>query len=205
MSDRIIIEKELDLKTDSVLSETDKNRVRDFYCSCRECLSTHENPSVQNKTFVSLKPVNLKPFYIRPYLTHEREIKFAEKEMEKFRLMGFLHKGFSEYLSLIILIKKCHDGAKLNKDQEYRTAVDFKHLNSHLPYIKFSYPEIKNMLHKIVRSQTNIYSDLDRKQTFYSINLDDDSTKYTSCFASPGSLVIQLRKLLTLLFHGTYE
>ncbi len=79
MSDRVIIEKELDLVTDSVLSETDKIKVRDFYYSCRECLSTHDNPSVQNKTYVSLKPINLKPFYIRPYLTHEKEVIFAQR------------------------------------------------------------------------------------------------------------------------------
>ncbi len=59
MSDRIIIEKEHDLNTNSVLSETDKSKVRDFYYSCKECLSSHNNPSVQNKT-ASLKPVNLK-------------------------------------------------------------------------------------------------------------------------------------------------
>ncbi len=55
--------------------------IRDFFYSMHECLSTHDNPSVQNKSYVSLKPVNLKPFYIKPYLTHE--IKFAEAEMEK--------------------------------------------------------------------------------------------------------------------------
>ncbi len=42
-------------------------------------------PSVQNKSYVSRKPVNLKPFYIKPYLTHGSEIKFAEAEMEKLR------------------------------------------------------------------------------------------------------------------------
>ncbi len=42
---------------------------------------------------VSLRPINLKPFYIQPYLTHEKEIKYAEQEMEKYRLMGILCKG----------------------------------------------------------------------------------------------------------------
>ncbi len=93
MPDRIIIEKERDLDTNSVLSETDKGIVREFYYSCTESLSTHDNPSVQNRTFVSLKPVNLKPFYIKPYLTHEREIKFAEKEVEKIQTYGNFIKG----------------------------------------------------------------------------------------------------------------
>ncbi len=82
MSDRNIVRKELDLDTDSVLTDNDKQSIRDFYYSMRECLSTHDNPSVQNKSYVSLKPVNRKPFYIKPYLTHESEIKFAEAEME---------------------------------------------------------------------------------------------------------------------------
>ncbi len=65
MSDRNIIRKELDLKTDSVLSDTHKHFIRDFFYSMRD------NPSVQNKSYVSLKPVNLKLFYIKPYLTYE--------------------------------------------------------------------------------------------------------------------------------------
>ncbi len=69
MSDRNIIRKELDLNTDSVLSDTDKYSIRDCLYSMRECLSTHDNPSVQNKSYVSLKPINLKPFYIKPYQT----------------------------------------------------------------------------------------------------------------------------------------
>ncbi len=71
MSDRNIIRKELDLNTDSVLSDTDRQSICDFFYSMRECLSTNDNPSVQNKSYVALKPINLKPIYIKPYLTHE--------------------------------------------------------------------------------------------------------------------------------------
>ncbi len=88
MSDRNIIRKELDLETDSVLSVADKHSIHNFVYSMCECLSTHDNPSVQNKSYVSLKPINLKLFYIKPYLTHESEIRFAEAEMEKLRQMG---------------------------------------------------------------------------------------------------------------------
>ncbi len=89
MSDRNIVRKELDLSTYTVLPDSDKHSIRDFYYSMRECLSTHDNPNVQNKSYVSLKPVNLKPFYMKRYLTHESEIKFAEAEMEKLRHMFF--------------------------------------------------------------------------------------------------------------------
>ncbi len=92
----------------------------------RECLSTHDNPSVQNMSYVSLKPVNLKPFYIKAYLTHETEIKFAEAEMEILCQMGILRRGSSEILSPIMLIKKSHSGAKLNEVPEYCLVVDFK-------------------------------------------------------------------------------
>ncbi len=70
-----------------------------------ESLSTHDNPSVQNKSYVSLKQVNLKPIYIKAYLTHESETRFAEAEMEKLRQMGILRRGSSEFLSPIMLIK----------------------------------------------------------------------------------------------------
>ncbi len=92
----------------------------------RKCLSTHNNLSVHNKSYVSLKPVNLKHFYIKPYLAHESEIMFAEAEMEKLRQMGILRRGSSEFLSHIMLIKKSHSGAKLNKAPEYCPVVDFK-------------------------------------------------------------------------------
>ncbi len=60
MSDRNIIRKELDLDTDSVLPGNDKQSIRDCFYSMHECLSTHDNPSVKKKLYVSLKPVNLK-------------------------------------------------------------------------------------------------------------------------------------------------
>ncbi len=102
------------------------------------------NPGVQNNSYVSLKPINLKLFYIKPCLTHESEIRFAEAEMDKLLEMGILRRGSSEFLSPIMLIKKSHSGAKLNKAPEYHLVVDFKYLNLHLPDIKFSYPEIKH-------------------------------------------------------------
>ncbi len=127
------------------LADNDKQSIKDFYYSKRECLSTHNNPSVQNKSYVSLKPVNLKPFYIKSYLTHESKIKFAEAEMEKLRQMGILCRDSCQFLSPIMLIKKSHSGAKLSKSPEYRLMVDFKYLHPHLPDIKFSYPKIKHV------------------------------------------------------------
>ncbi len=89
----ILFRKELDLDTDSVLSGSDKQSIHDLFYSMSECLSTHDNLSVQNKSYVSLKLVNLKPFYIKPYLIHESEIRFAETEMEKLHRMDILRMG----------------------------------------------------------------------------------------------------------------
>ncbi len=160
-----------------------------------ECLSTHDNPSVQSKYHVSLKPVSLKPFYIKPYLTHESEIKFAEAEMEQLRQMGILCQSSSEFLSPIMLIKRSNSGAKLAKGPEYHLVVDFKYLNLHLPDIKFSYPEIKHVLHKIGRHCSRVFRVLDLKHAFHSIILTEESKQYTSCSASPGSPTYQYNKL----------
>jgi hypothetical protein len=94
-----------------------------------------------------------------------------------------------------MLIPKAHSGSKLSTSPEYRLVVDFKYLNSFLPDVKFSYPEIKHILHKIGRGNSTIFSVLDLKNAFFSINLHKDSIKYTSCCASPGSPVYQFRKL----------
>ncbi len=115
--------------------------------------------------------------------------------MEKLRQMGILRRGSSEFLSPIMLIKKSHIGAKLNKVPEYCLVVDFKYLNSHLPDIKFSYPEIKHVLHKIGRHSRLVFSILDLKHAFHSINLTEESKQYTSCCASPRSPTYQYNKL----------
>ncbi len=98
--------------------------------------------------------------------------------MEKLHQMGISCKGSSEFLSPIMLI---NSEAKLNKTPEYRLVVDFKYLNSHLPDIKFSYPEIKHVLHKIGRHSSHVYSVLDLKHVFHSINLTEYSKQYYSC------------------------
>ncbi len=73
--------------------------------------------------------------------------------------------------------------------------VDFKYLNSHLPDIKFSYPEIKHVLHKIGRHSSQVISILNLKHIFHSINLTEESKQYTSCCASPSSPTYQFNKL----------
>ncbi len=73
--------------------------------------------------------------------------------------------------------------------------MDFKYLNSHLPDIKFSYPEIKHVLHKRGRHSSHVYRMPDLKHAFYSINPTEDSKQYTSCCASPGSHTYQYNKL----------
>ena len=72
LSDRSIINKELDLNTASILNETEKPQIRELLYSLRSCISSHDNSSANSKNYVSLKPVALKPFYNMPYLTHER-------------------------------------------------------------------------------------------------------------------------------------
>ncbi len=109
--------------------------------------------------------------------------------------MGILRRGSSEFLSSIMLIKKSHIGAQLTKSPEYRLVVDFKYLNSHLLDIKFSYPKIKHILHKIGRHSSRVFSMLDLKHAFHSINLTEESKQYTNCFTSPGSATYQFNKL----------
>ncbi len=117
MSDRSIVKRELDLITDSVLPELERADIIDFFYTMRDCLSTHDNPSVHCKAVVSLNPVNLKPFYKQLYLTHQKEIKFAEAEMETLMKIGILCRGSSKFLSPIMLIKNHIVGLHLEQCQ----------------------------------------------------------------------------------------
>ncbi len=163
MSDRSIVQSELDSSTDSVLPEIERSDIVDFFYTMSDCLSTHDNLSVHCNATLSLNPVNLKPFYIKPHLTHEKKIKFAEAEMEKLVKMGILRRCSCEFLSPIMLIKKSHSGSKLRTSSEYRLVVDFKYLNSRLLDLKFSYPEVKHILNKIGRLSANIFNMVDLK------------------------------------------
>ncbi len=66
---------------------------------------------------------------------------------------------------------------------------------SHLPDIKFSYPEINHVLHKISRHSSHVYIILDMKHVFHSINLTEESKQNNSCCASPGSPTNQFNRL----------
>ncbi len=90
-------------------------------------------------------------------------------------------------MSPITLIKKSYTDSSLGTSPEYHLVVNFKYLNSHLPDVKFSYPEDKHILHKIGRSSAKIYSVLDLRAAFHSINL--------SVYASPGSSTYQSNRL----------
>ena len=195
LPDSEIITRELDLTTDSVLTPSQRIMANSLFYELRDCLSIHDNPSISSKRFVKLNPVNLPPFYIKPYLTHPEEIKFAEKELRKLQLMGILQRGSSEFLSPIMLIRKSHSGQVLSKSAPWRAVANFQYLNKHLPDVKFSYPDVKHVLHKIGRSKAGIFSVLDLKHAFYSINLDPDSIQYTTVCGSPGSPSYQYLRL----------
>ncbi len=58
---------------------------------------------------------------MKPYLTHELEIKFAKAEMETLRQMGILRRGSSEFLSPIMLIKKVVQWCQISKITRIQT------------------------------------------------------------------------------------
>ncbi len=96
-------------------------------------MSTHDNPRVQKKTFFSLKPVNLKTFYVGPYLTHEREIKFAEKEMEKFCLKIIIdHSSVEGSASLLNTLNSVDNSRGLSAELHDNTCT----LDNHIPFVE---------------------------------------------------------------------
>ncbi len=195
MTDREIIKRELDLKTDSVLSPDERSKVFDMFYKNRACLSTHGQVGTNTNLSIKLLPQNLSPFSIKPYLKHERDILFAEAELKKFEQLGILQKGYSEFLSPVMLISKAHTGEVLDHSQPVRLLADFRHLNKHLQNIKFSYPEVKYILQKVGKTKPTVFSLLDLKHAFYSILLHPDSRKYTTICAAPGSISYRFLRL----------
>ena len=101
MTDKEILRMKLNLK-DSILNEkeflmkveqfTDVFSLRDEIGTC---------PFIE----VHLKLKDETPFFIRPYPMREEQKKVIQKEMDRLKHLGIIHKGLTGYSSLVVLVK----------------------------------------------------------------------------------------------------
>ena len=92
---------------------------------------------------VHLKLKDKTPFFVRPYPMMEEQKKVIQKEMDRIKHLGIIHKGLTSYSSLVVLVKW--------KNQNlYRVCSDFCILNEKVSQDRPHIP-ISQRLYRTVR------------------------------------------------------
>ena len=179
MTDKEILQMKLNLK-DSVLDEkgkeeflekvgqfTDVFSLRDEICTC---------PFIE----VHLKLKDETPFFVRPYPLREEQKKVIQKEMDRLKHLGIIHKGLTSYSSPVVLVK-C-------KNQNlYQVCSNFRILNEKLVKINHAFPLVRDCIEQLGRKKCHYLSMIDLRDTFHTLRLALSLQKYCSITPYYGS------------------
>ena len=91
--------------------------------------------------------------------------------MKRLHYLGILKKGFSAYLSQVMLISR-----KMTQDK--RVVTYFRHLNTRIAKNNLAYPLIKDTFATLANSKCDVPLVLDLKDAFHSLRLSENSKKY---------------------------
>ena len=169
----------LNLK-DSVLDEKgkeeflDKEQFTDVF-SLRDEIGTC--PFIE----VHLKLKDETPFFVRPYLMREEQKKVIQKEMDRLKHLGIMHKELTGYSSLVVLVK-------WKNRNLYRVCSDFCILNEKLVKINNAFPLVRDCIEQLGRKKCHYLSTIDLRDTFHTLRLALSSQKYcgiTPYYGSP--------------------
>ena len=121
MTDKEILRMKLNLK-DSILNEKEKEEFSTKVEQFTDVFSLRDEIGTCPFIEVHLKLKDETPFFIRPYPMREEQKKVIQKEMDRLKHLGIIHKGLTGYSSLVVLVKR--------KNQNlYRVCSDFRILN----------------------------------------------------------------------------
>ena len=104
MTDKEIPRMKLNLK-DSVLDEKDKEEFLMKVEQFTDVSSLRDEIGTCSFIEVHLKLKDETPFFVRPYLMREEQKKVIQKEMDRLKHLGIIHKGLTGYSSMVVLVK----------------------------------------------------------------------------------------------------
>ena len=90
----------LNLK-DSILKEKEEFLTKVEQFTDVFCLRDEIGPFIE----VYLKLKDETPFFVRPYPMREEQKKVIQKEMDRLKHLGIIHKGLTDYSSQVVLVK----------------------------------------------------------------------------------------------------
>ena len=167
LKDSILNEKEKEEFLTKVEQFTDVFGLRDEIGTC---------PFIE----VHLKLKDETPFFIRPYPMREEQKKIIQKEMDRLKHLGIIHKGLTGYSSLVVLVKQ--------KNQNlYRVWSDFCILNEKLVKINHAFPLVRDCIEQLGRKKCHYLSTIDLRDAFHTLRLALSSQKYCGITTYYGS------------------
>jgi hypothetical protein len=136
--------------------------------------------------FIKLKD-NVTPVYVKPYRIPHALKSELHKQIKEMLDNDIIEESNSDWSSPVLLVpKKCD---KTNKKQ-WRFVIDYRQLNNKIQDDKFPLPNITEILDSLAHSM--YYSKLDLSQSYYQLNLNENSRKYTA---------FQLNRMYQLSLH----
>ena len=138
MTDSEILQMKLNLK-DSVLDEKGKEEFLTNVEQFTNIFSLRDEIGTCPFIEVHLKLKDETPFFVRPYPMREEQKKVIQKEMDRLKHLGIIHKGLTSYSSPVVLVKW--------KNQNlYLVCSDFRILNEKLVKINHAFLLVRDCI-----------------------------------------------------------
>ena len=170
MTDKEILQMKLNLK-DSILNEQQKEEFLTKVEQYTDVFSLRDEIGTFSFIEVHLKLKDETPFFVRPYPMREEQKKVMQKEMDRLKHLGIIHKGLTGYSSPVVLVKW--------KNQNlYRVCSDFCILNEKLVKINHAFPLVRDCIEQLGRKKCHYLSTIDLRDTFHMLRLALSSQKY---------------------------
>ena len=180
MTDKEILQMKLNLK-DSVLDEKGKEEFLEKVEQFTDVLSLRDEIGTCPFIEVHLKLKDKTPFFVRLYPMREEQKKVIQKEMDRLKHLGIIHKGLTGYSSPVVLVKQ--------KNQNlYRVCSDFRILNEKLVKINHVFLLVRDCIEQLGRKKCHYLSTIDLRDAFHTLRLALSSQKYcgiTQYYGSP--------------------
>ena len=180
MTDKKILQMKLNLK-DSILNEKEKEEFLMKVEQFTDVFSLRDEIGTCPFIKVHLKLKDETPFFVRPYPMREEQKKVIQKEMDRLKHLGIIHKGLTSYSSPVVLVKR--------KNQNlYQVCSDFRILNEKVVKINHALLLVRDCIEQLGRKKCHYLSTIDLRDAFHTLRLALSSQKYcgiTPYYGSP--------------------
>lgn len=118
---------------------------------------------------------NVTPVYVKPYRLPKSQKFEINRQVEKMLEDDIIEETQSEWSSPLLIVPKKTD---TTGEKKWRVVVDYRKLNERIKDDKFPLPNISDILDSL--SGAVYFTHLDLNQSYYQVNLNPESRKYTA-------------------------